>query len=153
MEVFVLVALAVGGSAVFFGYALGLVSRGGPGITVTDATIRQGKYFAFESLVVSDTGDAPLVSFVVSTGGVPASASYCYALYDPLQRSSISSTCPVMVTGPGAVDVSATVLPGKGVLLVLTLSGEVFEPGYVSRLTVTTSGGAQESLDVEVVPA
>lgn len=153
LEAFILVGVAIGGSALVFGSAMGLVSQHGPGISVTDAAIRQGGQFALESLLVSDTGDTPLGSFVVSTGGVSAGASYCYTLYDPLTRSVVSSTCPVMAAGPGSVKVSAAVPPGRAVLLVMTLAGEAFQPGSVSRLTVTASGGAQQGLDVEVVPA
>lgn len=128
-------------------------SAQGPAVSVTGASIRQGEYFAFESLEVYNAGSAPLSSFVVSTGGVPAAASYCYSLYDPAERSVVASTCPAMVPNPTSVTVSATLAAGKGVLVELTIAGRPFLMGSVSAVTVTASDGAQETLGVEVVPA
>lgn len=154
LEVFVLIALAIGGSAVVFGAALGTATsaRGG-GVSLAGATIRQGDRIALESLAVYNVGDAPFAWFVVSTGGVPAAASYCYTLYDPAGRTVLSSTCPAVESDPASVNVSARLDPGRGVLVELTIVGPPLALGSVSTLTVTTSDGAQGSLDVEVVPA
>ena len=154
LEVFLLIAVAAAGSAVVLAAGLRTVaSYQGASISVTEGDIRQGAFLAIESLLVENTGNAPFRSFEVSTSGVSDAASYCYTLYDPASRSMLLTTCPAMSTDPGTVDVSATVPPGKGVLVELTVVGRAFSPGSVSTVIVTTSAGSQGSLGAVVVPA
>lgn len=125
----------------------------GASVTVTQGDIRQGAYLAVETFLVQNTGEAPFSSFEVSTSGVSAGASYCYALYDPVSSSTVMATCPAMSTGPGVVNVPAAIRPGEGVLVELTVMGGAFPLGSVSTVVVTTSAGAQGSLEAVVVPA
>jgi len=154
LEVFLLIGLAIGGSGLVLGAMVNATaSAQGPAISVTGATIRQGTFLAIESLTIYNTGSVPLQSFVLSTGGVPATASFCYTLFDPMAHSILSTTCPSMGTNPASVVLATTVSPGKGVLAELTVMGQQFSLGAISKVTVTSSGGAQQSLDVGVVPA
>ena len=154
LEVFILIGLAVGGSAAVFGTVMSTAgSIRGPAVSVTGATIRQGEHFGLESLLVYNSGDLAAGSFSVSTEGVSPTAQFCYTLYDPAGRSAISATCPAMSTDPTTVEVRAQLEPGKGVLVVFTVMGPAFQLGSVSHVTVTASNGAQESQEVEVVPA
>ena len=154
LEVFLLIAVAAAGSAVVLAAGLrSLASSQGASVSVTGGDIRQGAYLAVETLLVQNTGDAPFTSFVVSTSGVSQTATYCYSLYDPGSHSSVLSTCPGMEAGPGAVGISATVLPGRAVLVELTVMGRAFSPGAVSTVVVTTSAGSQGSAGVVAVPA
>lgn len=154
LEVFVLIALAVGGSGLVLGAALGPASSvGGGSVSVIGATISQGEAFAFEKLAVQNTGNAPFGWFSVSTAGVPPSASYCYSLYDPLLRATPLSTCPGMSVDPRVVTVAAVLAPGKALVFELTIEGAPFPPGSTVRVTVLTSNGAAEGVDVAAVPA
>jgi hypothetical protein len=154
LEVFLLIGLVIGGSAVVL--AAGLPTMGsarGPAVSLADATIRQGEHVATVSVLVYNTGSTPFGSFVLSTEGVSAASSYCYALYEPQEGSSVFTTCPRLALDPTSVTVSTYLNPGKGVLMQLTVLGAPFSPGTISSVTVTTSSGAQQSVDVEVVPA
>lgn len=153
LEVFVLIGLAVAGSGVVLGAGLSAASSSdGPALSLLDATVRQGKYFAVESVAIYNTGDKPLGRMVLSTGEVPASATYCYALYDPLGGRALASTCPAMATDPASVVLGAGPGPGKGILVALTVEGSPFTVGSRVQVTVTTDAGAQQSTDVGVAP-
>ncbi len=154
LEAFVLIGVAVGGSGIVL-QAASTYSAAvqGPSISVTGATIRQGAYLALESLTVYNTGQIPLNSFEVSTQKVLSSASYCYSLLDPIAQNVISSTCPSMSLNPSLVTFSSSVAPGGALLVELTVMGSAFALGTSCLVTVTTSAGAQQSMNVQVVPA
>lgn len=153
LEVFVLVALALGGSGIVFAAGLGVASSAqGPGVSVYGFAVRQGAYFAVESATVYDVGDAPF-TFVLSTSGVSTAASYCYTVYSPEGGATVSTTCPAMSTDPARVPVATALSPGGGVVVELTIAGTAFSLGTDVKVTVTTSTGAQQSADAEVVPA
>ncbi|MDG6909872.1 MAG: hypothetical protein JRN08_05845 [Nitrososphaerota archaeon] len=153
LEVFVLIGLAVAGSGVVLGAGLNAASSSdGPALSLLDATVHQGRYFAVESVAIYNTGDKALGRTVLSTGGVPASSTYCYALYDPLGGTELASTCPAMATDPASVVLGSGPEPGRGVLVVLTVEGSPFAVGSSVRVAVTTDAGAQQSTDVGVSP-
>lgn len=136
-----------------FGAGLGMTSSvQGPALSISDPVIRQGGYIATERVLVYNEGNAAF-SFTLTTGGVSPSASYCYTLFDPTGGSTLSSTCPNMATDPVAVAISPALSPGKGYLLEMAILGQAFGLNTVSRLTVTASTGAQQSVDVEVMTA
>lgn len=153
IEVFLLIALAAGGSGLVFGAGLGVASSaGGPGVSLADATIRQGEYVAVERVAIYNTGKAPF-SFALSTTRVSSSATYCYTLYDPSGAAVVATTCPGAAPDAATVDIPTSLVPGKGVLLALTISGRAFALGSECDLTVTTSAGAQGSVAATVLPA
>ena len=154
LETFILIGVALAGSGVVLAAGLRtLDSASGGSVSVSGGSIRQGEYFAVESLLVENTGSVPFGSFEVTTTGVSGSASYCYSIYDPAGGSPISGSCPRMGAGPAAVSVEATVPPGRGVLVEIRVAGPAFALGSVCTVTVTTSAGAQQSEGVEAVPA
>jgi len=154
LEVFLLIGVAVAGSAVVLEAGLrSVASAQGASVMVTEGSIRQGAYFAVETLLVQNTGDVPFASFEVVTGGVSKAASFCYTLYDPISLSTVLTSCPVMAPNPAAVSVSAAVPPGRGLIVELTVMGQAFPPGSVSTVTVTTSAGSQGSFTAVAVPA
>ena len=153
VEVFLLIGVALGGSGIVLGAGLNAVSsaRGG-GVSLEDATVHQGEYAAVESVLVYNTGDVPF-SFALSTTGVSPAATYCYTLYDPAGGNELQTSCPGGTTDPAVFDSASAVEPGRGVLLQLTILGAAFSLGTVSRLTVSTSAGAAQSVDVAVLQA
>lgn len=154
LEVFVLIGVAAAGSVVVLAAGLGsLASYRGASVAVTEGSIRQGAYLAVETVLVQNTGDSPITSFDLSTTGVSGGASYCYALDDPVSQAALLTTCPAMAAGPGEVRVSETILPGKGAVVELFVTGRAFSPGSVSTVSVTTSAGSQGTLTVEALPA
>ena len=154
LEVFLLVGVAIGGSAIVMGSVYRyLWPIGGPTVAVEGATIRQGTDAAVESMLVVNTGDSPISSFVVTTAQPPQGATFCYTLLDPASGSPLSTTCPSMQAGPGSLQVSDTLVPGAGVEVELVLVGGAFSVGSMQLLTVTAWTGTQDSVGAEVVPA
>lgn len=154
LEVFILIGVAVGGSGLMLGAVSGYFgSFDGPSLSLTGASIRQGSFAAVESITVFDSGQAPMQSFVVTTEPAPGSGSYCYSLLDPATRGLIASTCPTMRAGPGSVNVSSPVAPGKGVTVELIVMGGGFAVGSSYAITVTGSTGSQEAVSAQAVPA
>jgi hypothetical protein len=154
LEVFILIGLAIGGSGIVFEAGLNdTASARGPAVSMSDATIRQGEHVSIESAAIYNTGGAPFSSFVMTTGGVSAAASYCYTLYDPQDGTTLLTTCPGLAADPASVEVVTDLSPGRGVVVELTITGAPFSLGAVTVVTITTSSGAQQSMDVEVLPA
>jgi len=154
VEAFVLIGIAVGGSALVLGAALPYVSAlRGPSVAVQGESIRQGAYLAIEKLTVMNLGQTPISSFAVSTSQVPSSASYCYVAYDPATGAQLTGTCPATATNPSAVPIGYEIGPGGAAGVVITIIGLAFEVGSTCTITVTTSSGAQQTVGVLVTPA
>jgi hypothetical protein len=154
VETFVLIALAVGGSALVLDVASRYASgSGGTAVSVGEGVIVQGRYMALERIVVYNVGDSPITSFTVSTEGASPTASYCYSLFDPQNSKPIAATCPDMSEDPRDVYISSAIQPGRGLLVDLTIEGSSFQAGAGQVVAVTTSGGAQAVVGVEVAPA
>ena len=151
VEVFVLGAIAGGGSAVVFSAAsayAGLLR--GPSVSILGASITQGPYLALERVTVYNSGQVPLSSFTVSTSQAPDSASVCYLLLDPRTMTSVGATCPSMANDPGVVAVAHPLPSASALLVELMLTGGSFRIGATSTVTVTTSAGAQATQNVVV---
>lgn len=154
ISAFVLIGIAIGGSAVVFGAVSAYSSElNGPAVSIERAGVRQGSYFALETLIVFDSGETKMTSFTVSTNGVSAGAAYCYSLLNPTTGAQLFTTCPDMTTDPSVVTVSYVLSPGNAVLVEITLPGTAFSVGSRGALTVTTSGGAQQTVGILVEPA
>lgn len=154
VEVFILVAIAIGGSGLVFSAALSLLGSGtGPGVGIVSAAIRQGPSGAVETVTVADLGAEPLGAFVVSTSGAPAAATYCYSVEDAGGGALISTTCPAASVDPASVDVAASVPAGGAVDVQFVITGASFAQGSGHQITVTAAGGAQASAFAQVAPA
>ncbi|MCL5672575.1 MAG: hypothetical protein JRN13_03115 [Nitrososphaerota archaeon] len=154
LEVFILIAVAMGGAALVMEAALGyFAAMGGGSVSVAGASIRQGPYSAVETVLVTDTSGTALGSFVVSTSGAPSSAGYCYSVYDPSDQGLLASACPAAGSDPASVRVATPLGSGAAVLVEVVVSGDPFAIGSSHLVTVTAADGAQQAVEVEVVPA
>lgn len=154
LATFILIAVAVAGSALVYGAASSLASSaGGPSVAVYDGTVRQGAYFATESLAVSNLGRSSFSNFTITTLPGPAGGAYCYSLVDPKSLDPEGTTCPEMVPGPGTVEVPYPLPPGGSVLVDIYVTGGTFTVGAGLQATVTTSTGAEGTTGLQVVPA
>ncbi len=154
LEVFILIAVAMGGAALVMGAALGyFAAMGGGSVSVVGASIRQGPYSAVETLLVTDDSGTALGSFAVTTSGAPSAASYCYSVYDTSDRAVLASSCPAPGSDPGSVRVATALVPGATVLVEVVVSGDAFAVGSSHLVTVTAAEGAQQAVEVRVVPA
>ena len=154
LEVFILVGVAFGGSSIAYG-ATGALSRSlqGPSLSVTGATISQGLDAAVERLTVYNSGSTAAGSFTVATTGVASSAQFCYSALNPVTKSIALSTCPTLSTNPTSVLFSTSLQPGASMVVELDLSGAPFVVGSSYPVTVSTRAGAQQTVEVEAVPA
>ncbi len=154
LEVFLLIGVALGGSAIVaqaaFTYS---ASTGGPSLTLSGATISQGAAAAVEELTVYNSGTTRLGPLSVDTAGVPSTAKFCLTVSDPENQTVLYSGCPSLTGDPAAVAVPLTLAPGTSAAIELALPGVQFEPGSVCSVTVTATGGAEQTVDVDVVPA
>lgn len=154
LETFILIGLAIGGSGIVLGAATGYSSSlQGASVAIDGARISQGSRIAFEKLTVSNTGQAPITSFAVSTLMAPTSASYCYTLANPVTLGTLSTTCPAMATNPRTLTVAYSIPPGGALTVTLQLTGGAFAVGSASQVIVTTSAGASATVEVRVLPA
>jgi hypothetical protein len=154
LEVFILIGVAVAGTAVVFGAAQKYsATLEGPSISISEASIRQGTYVALETLAVYNSGEVPASSFYVSTPQAPSSASYCYAVLNPATMIPVASTCPSMSANPTSVEIPCSLPPGGALLVEIAIAGADFAVGSSSAVTVTTSAGAQATVSVQPVPA
>lgn len=154
VEVFVLIGIAAGGSALVLGAAIPLVSGPrGPSVEVQDGSIHQGAYLAIVRLTVMNPAQIPIATFDVSTSQVPSSASYCYAVHDLATGAQSAGTCPTTSGNPGSVTIDYPVKPGGAAAVVIEIFGQAFGIGSTCTITVTTSSGAQQTVGVLVAPA
>ncbi|MDG6986054.1 MAG: hypothetical protein JRM73_04830 [Nitrososphaerota archaeon] len=154
LEVFILIGVAIGGSAVVYGAASRYVGAlSGPSVTVAAASIRQGSYSAVESVTVDGSADGQAGTLVISTSGAPTAASYCYSVMDPYTGAVSTSTCPSMSSDPATVSIPVPAQGWTGVLVQLIVTGGGFALGSGHLVTVTASEGAQATAEVQVVPA
>jgi hypothetical protein len=154
LATFILIGVAMAGSGIVYSATSAYsASARGPAVSLIDGGISQGSYSAVEKVGVFNPSTVDITSFILSTVGGPGTASYCYSLFDPENMTAVSSTCPAMVLGLGAVDVTYPLLPGEGVLVEIMVTGGSFTVGSSCTLTVTASSGAEQTLAVQVVPA
>lgn len=141
-------------SALVFTAASGYgASAQSPEVSIVDPSIRMAGYFATESLTVYNDGPGPISSFTVSTYPVPAAASYCLTLSDPRGTNPLVDTCPSMSFGAASIVVSRTLPSGGALLLEVYIEGGSFAPGGTASVSVTSSSGAAQTAEVQVVQA
>ena len=161
VETFILIGIAVGGSAIVYsamgGYAS---SAGGPSVAVSGALLRQGSSTATERLLVTNTGTTPFTSFTVVTARISSTPSYCITLQSS-SGGSMGFASPPLPCGsgttanPGSITLSPsnTIPPGQSVILTLVIySSSEFSIGRGYTITVATSGGAQQEIVAAAIP-
>jgi hypothetical protein len=154
LELFILIAVAIGGSALVYAatYQYQPVVQG-PGVTVSQASIRQGLNQAVERMIIANTGTVLFNSFTISTVGI-ANAQFYVALTDAASGSSITPPLPQGTTGDNSIAEGMTISPGQTIVASITIasSGE-FSIGQSYTVVVSISGGALTSVQVQAVPA
>lgn len=154
LEVFILIGVAAGGSAMVLGAVSAYASPlRGPAVAIEDPSIRQGAYAAVEKLTVFNAGSVDVETFTLTTSGVGSASGYCYTLFDPANSSLLSSTCPQGSADPSSVAIPHALRPGQGVGVEITIGGVAFSPGSGVVLTVVTSAGGAQTVGVQVAPA
>jgi hypothetical protein len=161
IETFTLIGIALGGTVIIYSamnwYA---ASAGGPSVAVSGAVLSQGPYAALEKIPLTDTGTTSFISFTIITAGISPSPSYCVTLTNDAGGALGFSTPPAScgsgtTTDPSSVTVTpaSAISPGQFVVLsvVIFSSGE-FSVGTGYTITVTTSGGAQQTIAATAVP-
>ncbi|MBI3858813.1 MAG: hypothetical protein HY296_01020 [Thaumarchaeota archaeon] len=138
IEVFVLIGIATGGSALAYS-AVGRLgaSSSGPSFGVTDQTIRQGTNAATERMTVTNTGQTGITSFKVYPG---VASAYCVSVSSVSSGAVLSTTCPA-TSNVFPVALSVNLDPGASVVFVLFFPGAaVFQVG--SAYPVTLAAGS-----------
>jgi hypothetical protein len=155
LEVFLLISIALGASLAVFGTLQSYSSQvSEPSLSISYPSIRQGSGVALESVTISNTGPTAISGITVLNPEAPASASYCYSLWDPLNQSTISSTCKTLRQNPTSISLPQSLAPGASEVFELTVMGAgEFTIGASYSVTVATSSAAQETVDIVVVPA
>ena len=158
LEVFILIGVAIGGSALVYATTTKYqpVAQG-PGVTVSQASIRQGSNQAVERMVMANTGTFSFSSFTISTvgttGGIP-NAQFYVTLTDVATSASITPSPASGTTGDSSVTETVTSSPGQSILASITIvSGSEFTIGQSYTVIVSTSGAAQASIQVVAIPA
>ena len=152
IEVFILMAVVLGGSGLVYAAAMGLAysSQSGASVQVTGATIRQGEAVAVETVTIANTGAVPVSSMTLETAGTSSSASFFLSLLNPSTGSTISSGC-----GAGANSASVPMCfalpPGQSVIATLTIETQLFAVG--ARYTVIVSASPPAEAAVQVLAA
>ena len=154
LEVFVLVGVALLGSALVFAAVSKYTSGdGGASVSISDLTIRQGDEAAVERMVVSNTGTVPVSTLEVDTSGVSSGVQFCYVVSDTESAETLESTCPTLSSMSPTVSLSAPIPQGQSVVVEFTIQGQAFVTGSTSEVVVVAADGAQASLSALVVPA
>ncbi len=152
LEVFLLIALASGGTALVIA-ALGNYGAlaQGPGLSLSDPSLRQGNSVALERFTLMNTGAVPLTSFTVVTRGIPP-AQYFVTLADPSTGTPVTPSTS-SGTAPSTFSESVTVPPGGALTVSLSiLNGAEFQVGGRYTVLVNSPQGAQAQVEVQVVP-
>ncbi len=153
LEVFVLVGVASGASALVFSMVgkYGASSQGAA-VMVTYVSIKQGLNEAVVKLVVENTGSVPFSSFTVSIQGIPA-AQFYVSLVNVGTGLTVSPS-PASGTSPASVTESVSVPPGQSLAVTIVIvSGTEFTAGSRYSLIVSTSAAAQQQVFAVAVPA
>src|SRR5271157_2045385 len=100
LEVFVLIGIAIGGSALVYATTTKYQSVAqGAGVTVSQASIRQGLNQAVERLVVANTGTVTFSSFTISTVGTAGGISNAQFYVTLTNVATSSSITPSLTSG------------------------------------------------------
>jgi hypothetical protein len=149
LQTFILIGAVLGGAFLVFRVSETYSnSLDGPGLSISDFSIRQGTNAGVESFVISNVGQVSFASVTIVDPSLSTAASYCYTLWDPTTMSSIANTCPNLASNPTTIMISAPIPPGSSSLLTLTLPGAgVFLTGVSYPIIVLAPDGVQASAD------
>ena len=144
IEVFILMAIVLAGSALVYVAAASIASSSqvGASLQISGAAIRQGAGVAVETMTIANTGAVAITSFTITTAGVTSSATFYLSLLNPLTGSPVSSSC-----GPGTNPLSVLVCcympPGQSIIATVTIDANVFTVVGRYALTVSASPASQ----------
>lgn len=155
LQTFVLIAVALGGSLIAYrslsGYATGVA---GPGLLVSNVSVRQGASAAVEVMTVTNTGQSSFSSETILNPTISATLGYCYSAYNPSTRVLITGTCPTMATDPTRLQPGVTIPPGSSVVFELTIAApNAFTVGAEYPVGVVAGSGIQQMVQTVVDPA
>ena len=149
IEVFILMAVVLGGSGLVYAAAMGLAysSQSGAAVQITGAAIQQGEAVAVETVTVANTGTVSISSMTLETAGTSSSASFFLSLLNPSTDSTISSGC-----GAGAnsafVPTCFALPAGQSFIVTLTVEAQLFTVGARYTLIVSASPPAEAAVQV-----
>ncbi|HUI86630.1 MAG TPA: hypothetical protein VLY21_05715 [Nitrososphaerales archaeon] len=152
IEVFILMAVVLGGSTLVYAAAMGLAysSQSGASVQVTGAAIEQGEAVAVETVTIANTGTVSVSSMTLTTAGAATSGSFYLSLLNPSTGSTISSGCGAG-TNPASVPMCFPLPAGQSVIATLTVEAQLFAVG--ARYTVIVSASPPAEAAVQVVAA
>lgn len=144
VEVFILMAIVLGGSALVYAAAMGLAfsSQAGASVQITGAAIKQGEAVAVETVTIANTGTVSINSMTLDTAGAASSASFYLSLLSPSTASTISSGCGAG-TNPASVSMCFSLPAGQSVIATLTIEAQLFTVGARYTVSVSASPPAQ----------
>jgi hypothetical protein len=155
LQTFLLISVALGASFTIYRTVQtysGQISA--PSVSISYPSIKQGAGVALESITISNLGTGPTGDITVMNPEAPASALYCYALWDPTSQSTVSTTCPNLKQDPTSVQLAWSLSPGASGVFELTVKGSgAFAIGQSYPVTVAASSAAQDTVDIVAVPA
>jgi len=152
IEVFILMAVVLGGSTLVYAAAMGMAysSQSGASVQITGAVIKQGEAVAVETVTIANAGTVPVSSMTLTTAGAATSGNFYLSLLNPSTGSAISSAC-----GAGANSASVPMCfalpPGQSVIATLTIGEQLFAVG--ARYTVIVSASPPAEAAVQVLAA
>jgi hypothetical protein len=154
IEVFILMAIALAGSALVYVAATSLASssQGGAAVQISGAAIKQGSGVAVEMMAIANTGTVTITSLTLATAGISSSATFYLSLLNPSTGSPVSSGCGAG-TNPASVPVCYYLLPGQSVIATVTIDANLFTVGARYTVSVSASPAAQAAAPVVAVPA
>ncbi len=154
LELFILIGVVVGGSVLVYATTTRYMPVAqGPGVTVSQASIRQGLNQAVERMIIANTGTVSFSSFTITTVGI-VNAQFYVTLVNVATSSSVTPSLASGTTGDNSITETVTISPGQSTLATVTVvSASEFTVGARYSILVGASAGTQEQIFAVVVPA
>lgn len=152
VEVFILMAIVLAGSALVYAAATGLASssESGASVQITGGSIRQGEGVAVETVTIANIGTATISSMTLTTAGVASAGTFFLSLASPSTGSTLTSGCGAG-TNPASVAMCFALPAGQSVVATLTIEAQLFTVG--ARYTVSLSASPPALAVAQVVAA
>ncbi len=153
LQTFILISVAIGGSAIVASGVANLPSAaGGPALVISGIQLRQGTENAVLSFAASNDGSGTVTSLTVLNPGVPRTAAFCYTLWNPSSLAEIAGICPTLLTNPASVTIPCSIPPGGSVQVDFTFAGTPYSVGKQYTVIVEAVPAAQGSEETVAVP-
>ena len=144
IEVFILMAIVLGGSALVFVAAMGLgySSQSGASVEISAAEVRQGGGVAIETVTIANTGTVAISSMTLTTAGIPSSTTFNLSLLNSATGSTLPSSCGAG-TNSAVVSMCFPLPAGQSVVATLTVEAQPFTVGDRYTVSVMASPPAE----------